>query len=42
MRREGKNNRNGRWEVEDGNELEFEREMFSSCFKQHKNLHEFF
>jgi hypothetical protein len=39
-RREEKegNNSKRRWEVEDGSELKFEREMFSSCFKQHKNL----
>jgi hypothetical protein len=41
-RREGSNNTEGKWEVEDGSELGFEREMFNSCFKQHKNLHDFF
>lgn len=40
-RREGTNSKR-KQEVEDGSELEFEREMFNSCFKQHKNLHDFF
>jgi hypothetical protein len=36
------NNNKGRWKVKDGSELKFEREMFSSCLKQHKKLHDFF